>query len=76
MDEKKHTEELKQMYMFVWIYGYESKQLVGHVFYDVPVAMKQWKNTYKMSIFIFSSGLVVAQKLLFCNSTHGSLMHV
>ncbi|MCM2272039.1 MAG: acireductone synthase, partial [candidate division Zixibacteria bacterium] len=46
--------------------------LRGELFPDVPVALKQWKNAGKR-IYIYSSGSVQAQRLIFRYSDHGDL---
>jgi 2,3-diketo-5-methylthio-1-phosphopentane phosphatase len=46
--------------------------LHGQVFEDVPRALKRWQEQKKQS-GIFSSGSVLAQKLLFANTTAGDL---
>ena len=76
MDEKRTNPELKQLQILVWVWGYEKRHLKGHVFDDVPRALHQWKNTYGIRIFVYSSGMTVAQKLLFSCSNHGNILPV
>ena len=59
----------------IWEAGYCSGQLRAEVFPDVPVALQRWQQQGK-KICIFSSGSVLAQKLLFAHSTAGDLSHL
>ncbi len=63
---------LKSLQGKIWQKGYESGELKGEVFPDVPKAFERWKAEGK-TIAIFSSGSVLAQKLIFGYSTHGDL---
>lgn len=63
---------LKSLQGKIWQQGYESGELVSEVFDDVPAAFERWKNHGK-TIAIYSSGSVLAQKLLFKYSNHGDL---
>lgn len=48
-------------------------QLPGHLYEDVPRNFKKWVDDGR-KIFIYSSGSVEAQKLLFANSEHGNML--
>src|SRR5262249_37428248 len=63
---------LKSLQGKIWEAGYRSGQLRAEVFPDVPVALQRWRREGK-KICIFSSGSVLAQKLLFAHSTAGDL---
>jgi enolase-phosphatase E1 len=63
---------LKSLQGKIWEEGYQSGQLRGQVFEDIPRALKRWQEQKKQS-GIFSSGSVLAQKLLFANTTAGDL---
>lgn len=63
---------LKSLQGKIWQAGYESGELVSIVFEDVPVAFEKWKSSGK-TISIYSSGSVLAQKLLFKYTNHGDL---
>ena len=49
--------------------------LHSSIFDDVTPAFKQWKSK-DVKIYIYSSGSVSAQKLLFGNSKFGDLLQV
>ncbi len=63
---------LKTMQGMVWEEGFRGGELKGHVYEDVPRALAKWKSEGKR-IAIFSSGSVLAQKLLFGHSIAGDL---
>ena len=56
----------------IWEQGYAAGELVGEVFDDVPPALKRWREQ-GIGVGIFSSGSVLAQRLLFRHSTAGDL---
>ena len=72
MQEDRKLTPLKTLQGKIWEEGYRSGQLRGEVYEDVPSAFDRWKRDGKR-IAIFSSGSVLAQKLLFGNSTRGDL---
>lgn len=63
---------LKSLQGKIWQMGYESGELKGEVYADVLPAFERWKSEGK-TIAIFSSGSVLAQKLIFGHSTAGDL---
>lgn len=65
---------LKSLQGKVWREGYVRGELKSQVFRDVPAALEYWKNQ-KLDVRIFSSGSVLAQKLLFANTEVGDLTH-
>jgi enolase-phosphatase E1 len=52
--------------------GYASGKLRGQVYDDVPRALQRWRRQGKQ-IYTYSSGSVLAQKLLFQSTCHGDL---
>jgi len=63
---------LKSLQGKIWAEGYASGDLRSQVFNDVPPALKRWQKQNR-TIAIFSSGSVLAQKLLFAHTTAGDL---
>ncbi|KAJ2006374.1 enolase-phosphatase E1 [Coemansia thaxteri] len=63
---------LKGLQGYMWRFGFESGQLKGAMYPDAVQAMKRWHESGKR-IFIYSSGSVEAQKLIFGFSDHGDL---
>lgn len=72
MDRDRKSTPLKSLQGRVWQYGYQSGELKSQVFGDVPVAFERW-HKHEKEIRIFSSGSVLAQKLLFANTEAGDL---
>lgn len=72
IDIDRKSTPLKSIQGKIWQKGYESGELVSQVFNDVPAAFKNWKGS-NMKIAIYSSGSVLAQKLIFKYSNHGDL---
>ncbi|GAB5593762.1 enolase-phosphatase E1 [Umbelopsis nana] len=64
---------LKSFQGFMWKEGYQSGELCGQVYDDVVPALKRWKE-HGCKIYIYSSGSVPAQKLLFGHSEKGDLL--
>lgn len=75
MDSKRHNTALKQIQILVWVYGYENNELKGHVYEDVGVAFRRWR-AMGIRLFVYSTGMAVAQQLLFANSTQGNLLNL
>ena len=63
---------LKALQGKIWQQGYANGELRGEVYPDVPVAFERWKRRGKR-IYIYSSGSVLAQKLLFGTVVTGDL---
>lgn len=72
MDQDRKSTPLKSLQGKIWEVGYRSGELRGEVFSDVPPAMERWRRR-KKEIAIFSSGSVLAQKLLFAHTADGDL---
>ncbi len=72
MDRDRKSRGLKSIQGKIWERGYRNGALRGELFPDVPISLKQWKNAGKR-IFIYSSGSVQAQRLIFRYSDHGDL---
>jgi len=73
MDDDRKITALKQLQGHMWVAGYQSGELQGEVYDDVIEALNKW-NEMKIPVYIYSSGSVAAQKLLFGHSTHGDLL--
>jgi len=72
MDQDRKSSALKSLQGKIWEGGYRSGLLRGQVYADVPLAFERWKKQGK-AIHIFSSGSVLAQKLIFAHTTEGDL---
>jgi len=63
---------LKSLEGKIWEEGYRSGELRSWIFEDVPPALKRWHEEQR-TVSIFSSGSVLAQRLLFGHTTAGDL---
>lgn len=73
MDNDRKTGALKQLQGHMWREAYKTGAVKAHVYEDVPKALESWKNDGR-KIYVYSSGSVEAQKLLFGHSVHGDLL--
>lgn len=72
MDRDRKSTPLKSLQGKIWEQGYRKGELRSQVFEDVPPAFKRWREQLK-DICIYSSGSVLAQKLLFAHTEAGDL---
>jgi len=72
IDVDRKSTPLKSLQGKIWEAGYCSGELQSKLFEDVPLAFERWKVQGKR-IAIFSSGSVLAQKLIFKYSNFGDL---
>ncbi len=72
MDRDRKSRGLKALQGLIWEEGYRSGQIRGQVFPDVKPALERWRAAGK-SIYIFSSGSVLAQQCLFASTNAGDL---
>lgn len=63
---------LKQMQGLIWKDGFQSGQLVAHLFEDVFDCMNKWHRA-GIDVRIYSSGSIQAQKLFFGHTLAGDL---
>jgi len=63
---------LKSLQGKIWQQGFESGELRGQVYPDVPIAFERWRRKEKI-ICIYSSGSVLAQQMLFRTTPSGDL---
>ncbi|KAH9419543.1 enolase-phosphatase E1-like [Dermatophagoides pteronyssinus] len=73
MDHDRKVGALKQLQGHIWENGYKTGQILGHVYEDVFRCFHRWTSEFNVKIGIYSSGSVLAQKLLFSHSCHGDL---
>ena len=71
MDNDRKSTALKSIQGKIWKAGFESGELKGTLFADVPSAFTRWAAKDKVAIY--SSGSVEAQQLLFRHSNFGDL---
>lgn len=71
MDHDRKSTALKSLQGKIWKSGFESGELKGTLFDDVPEAFQRWAASARVAIY--SSGSIEAQQLLFRHSTFGDL---
>ncbi len=71
VEDRKAT-PLKTLQGMVWKQGYEAGQLKGHVYPDAVEALRRWHEE-GYALYVYSSGSVQAQQLLFGCSVAGDL---
>jgi enolase-phosphatase E1 len=72
MDEDRKVTPLKTLQGIVWKTGYESGELQSHVYEDAVSALRKW-HADGLKLYIYSSGSIAAQKLLFAHTAYGNL---
>jgi enolase-phosphatase E1 len=72
MDRDRKSTALKSLQGRIWETGFRAGTLVGPVYPDVPAALARWSAPGR-EVCIFSSGSVLAQRLLFGHSSAGDL---
>lgn len=63
---------LKALQGMIWQQGYENGQLKGHVYPDAVTALQRWKSE-GYALYVYSSGSIQAQKLIFGYAEAGDL---
>jgi enolase-phosphatase E1 len=72
MEQDRKSTALKAIQGEIWLEGYHHGELQGEVFDDVAPAFQRWRNE-NIEICIFSSGSILAQRLLFSTTRSGDL---
>jgi enolase-phosphatase E1 len=63
---------LKTLQGLIWAEGYAQTGLRGHVYPDAAAGLRRW-HAAGLRLYVYSSGSVQAQRVLFANSVHGDL---
>jgi enolase-phosphatase E1 len=72
MDEDRKVTPLKSLQGMVWEAGYRNGDFTGHVYADAADQLREWHKR-KIRLYVYSSGSIAAQKLLFRYSDYGDL---
>ena len=70
--EDRKATPLKALQGMVWEQGYRAGQLKGHVYPDAVAALRRWKAE-GYGLYVYSSGSIQAQRLIFGCSEAGDL---
>jgi enolase-phosphatase E1 len=63
---------LKTLQGLIWAEGYAKTGLRGHVYPDAAAGLRRWRDA-GLRLYVYSSGSVEAQRVLFANSDQGDL---
>jgi enolase-phosphatase E1 len=66
---------LKTLQGFIWEDGFQNGEFKSHLYEDAYLNLQRWHQN-NIKLFVFSSGSVKAQKLLFGNSEYGDLTYL
>lgn len=72
IDEDRKVTALKVLQGMIWEAGYRDGDFTGHVYEDAVRNLRQWHRR-GIKLYVFSSGSVYAQQLLFAHSDAGDL---
>ena len=72
IDEDRKTTPLKALQGMIWKAGYATGDYRAHVYPEVPARLRAWKAR-GLQLYVYSSGSVAAQKLLFGHTEAGDL---
>jgi enolase-phosphatase E1 len=72
IDEDKKVTPLKSLQGLIWEAGYRQGDFKGHLYADAANKLKAWK-AQGLDLYVYSSGSVYAQKLLFAHTKYGDL---
>lgn len=72
MAEDRKATPLKALQGLIWKVGYDAGELKGHVYPDTPEYLRRW-HAEGLKLYVYSSGSVEAQKLIFGHTEYGDL---
>lgn len=72
IDEDRKATPLKTLQGMIWAEGYRERAFTGHVYPEAVTALRRW-HAAGIALYVFSSGSIAAQKLLFGHSDAGDL---
>ncbi|KAF6664348.1 acireductone synthase [Pantoea anthophila] len=75
MDQDRKSTGLKALQGMIWRDGYLNGSFTGHLYADVLPALRRWQ-AQGIELYVYSSGSVAAQKLLFGYSDEGDITDI
>lgn len=72
IDEDRKATPLKALQGMIWEEGYRRGDFQGHIYEDAVRKLREWKAA-GLDLYVFSSGSVHAQQLLFAHTEYGDL---
>jgi len=71
--EDRKATPLKALQGLIWRHGYAEKDFTGHIYEDAARQLREWHQN-GIKLYVYSSGSVQAQQLLFGHSDAGDLL--
>jgi len=72
IDEDRKVTPLKALQGLIWEAGYTAGDFLGHVYPDAVAVLRHWRED-GLRLYVYSSGSVHAQKLLFGHTERGDI---
>jgi enolase-phosphatase E1 len=72
IDADRKSTALKALQGMIWEAGYTDGEYSAHVYAEVPARLRAWRDAGKR-LYVYSSGSIAAQKLLFGHTDAGDL---
>ena len=72
IDEDRKATPLKALQGMIWEEGYRNGEYRAHIYPEVAQKLREWK-AHNVDLYVYSSGSVPAQKLLFAHTEAGDL---
>ncbi len=72
IDEDRKATPLKEIQGRIWRQGYEAGEIKGDVYPDAVAGLQRWRAA-GLKLYVYSSGSVEAQKLIFGHTAYGDL---
>lgn len=72
IDEDRKATPLKALQGMIWEAGYKAGYFQGHIYEDALEALQRWGSA-GIKLYVYSSGSVPAQKLLFSHTAKGDM---
>jgi enolase-phosphatase E1 len=70
--EDRKATPLKTLQGLIWAEGYANGDLRAHVYPDAAAGLRRW-HAAGLELYVYSSGSIAAQKVLFANNSQGDL---
>lgn len=72
IDQDKKITPLKALQGMIWEEGYKNGDFKGHIYADAVECLRSWQQQ-GIKLYVYSSGSIYAQKLLFGHTEYGDL---
>ena len=72
IDEDRKITPLKALQGLIWEHGYRHGEFTGHIYPDAVRRLREWQ-AQGLRLYVYSSGSIQAQQLLFVHTGYGDL---